>query len=286
MAGLTALVKGHGAGNDFLLAADPTGTLDPDPVTVAAWCDRRHGIGADGLLLAVPASTAGIPTAAEWFMDHRAADGSVGEPCGHGLGVFVAFLRHTGLADLSDGASVLVATRAGDRRVWVNGEEYTAEIGDFAIPGGLDAATRGFDVAVKLPGLERRPGLRVDVGSPHVVVALDSPATLAALTLTGARYDPDPPAGTSLDVVVPLGALPDGRGSLRLRAHGPDGGEDRTCATACGAAAVAVREWAGAGAPDEWVIEAPGGTFGVRIDGRRVLVTGPAVLVAELSPLA
>ena len=119
MAGLTALVKGHGAGNDFLLAADPTGTLDPDPVTVAAWWDRRHGIGADGLLLAVPASTAGIPPAAEWFMDHRAADGSVGEPCGHGLGVFVAFLRHTGLADLSDGASVLVATRAGDRRVWV-----------------------------------------------------------------------------------------------------------------------------------------------------------------------
>lgn len=62
-------------------------------------------------------------------------------------------------------------------------------------------------------------------------------------------------------------------------------GETRSCGTGCCAAAVAVREWAGAGAPDDWRVEVPGGTLGVRIDGTRVYLTGPAVLLAEVSLL-
>lgn len=281
MAGLTTLVKGHGTEDDFLLAADPIGDLDVDDAAVAFWCDRGRGLGADGLLLARPATSG----AAEWAMDHRRADGTLAGLCGNALRVFVAFLRHTGLVELADGESVVIGTPSGEHRVWARGDLYTVEMGDFLLPGGVEAAARGFDVAVKLPGLEQRPGLRVATPGPHTVVALDSPAALAGLTLTTARFDPEPPDGTTLDVVVPLGELPDGRGWIRMRVLERDGGEARSSGTGSCAAAVAVREWGGAGAPDEWVVEVPGGALDVRIDGTRVFLTGPAVLVAEISLL-
>lgn len=285
MAGLTALVKGHGTENDFLLAVDPTGELDVDAATVAFWCDRRRGLGADGFIIAAPVGRAGYPSAADWFMDYRNADGSVAEMCGNGIRVLVALLRRTGLVELADGQSVVVATRGGDREVWVRGADYTVDMGDFTLPGGAAAAARGFDVAVKLPGMDQRPGLRVAMPNPHTVVALDSVAALEALALEGVNYDPSPPDGTNLEVVVPLGETADGRGALRMRVLERGVGETRSCGSGCCAAAVAVREWAGAGAPDDWRVEVPGGTLGVRIDGTRVYLTGPAVLLAEVSLL-
>ncbi len=280
-----SMVKGHGTENDFLLVADPDGTVQLDAATVAHWCDRQRGIGADGLIVAAPGPLAGYETGAAWFMDYRNADGSLAEMCGNGIRVLVAFLRHRGLVQLADGDSVLIATRGGDRRVWVSGDGYTVDMGDFSLPGGTDATLRGFDVAVKLPGLDQRPGLRVAMPNPHTVVALGSIANLEGLVLEGVHYDPEPAEGTNLEVVVPLGETPEGRGALRMRVLERGVGETRSCGTGCCAAAVAVREWAGAGAPDEWDVTVPGGMLRVRVDGQRVLLTGPAVLVAEVTPL-
>lgn len=281
-----SLVKGHGTENDFLLVADPDGTLALDAATVAHWCDRQRGLGADGFIVAAPARLAGYETRAAWFMDHRNADGSPAEMCGNGIRVLVAFLRHRGLLDLGDGDVVDIATRGGDRRVWVMGEDYTVDMGEYGLPGGTEAALRGFDVAVKLPGLDQRPGLRVTMPNPHAVVALESEEALAALVLEEAHFDPEPAEGTNLEVVVPLGETPEGRGALRMRVLERGVGETRSCGTGSCAAAVAVREWAGAGSPDEWDVHVPGGMLRVRIDGQRVLLTGPAVLVAEVTPLA
>ena len=56
-------------------------------------------------------------------------------------------------------------------------------------------------------------------------------------------------------------------------------GETLSCGTGVAAAALAVRHWAGAGAPDDWTVDVPGGTLGVRMRDGHVLLSGPATLV-------
>src|SRR5438309_11988300 len=97
--------KGHGTGNDFVLVADPDGERELAPSEVARICDRRFGVGADGVLRAVRAAAdpegaavAGGDPDVTWFMDYRNADGSAAEMCGNGIRVFAAFLLAEGLA--------------------------------------------------------------------------------------------------------------------------------------------------------------------------------------------
>src|SRR5690606_9176237 len=107
---MVAFTKGHGAGNDFVLIADPAGDLDLTAEQVATLCDRNFGIVADGLLRVVrceaiadgAASLAEEP-AAEWFMDYRNADGSIAEMCGNGVRVFAHYLVRAGLATIEPG---------------------------------------------------------------------------------------------------------------------------------------------------------------------------------------
>ena len=58
-----------------------------------ALCDRRRGLGADGVLRVVPGSHSRPADRREWFMDYRNADGSIAEMCGNGVRVFVRYLR-------------------------------------------------------------------------------------------------------------------------------------------------------------------------------------------------
>ena len=279
------LAKGHGTENDFLLLADPEGSASLGPGTVRHLCDRRTGIGADGLIIAAPARLAGYLTGAQWFMDYRNADGSLAEMCGNGARVFAAFLRDQGL--VTGAGPVRIATRGGDRLIWWDGpvgtgETYTVDLGTYELPGGDEASARGFDVGVTLPGLGRRPGLRVAMPNPHTVVPLSSEAELNRLHLEGASFDPTPLAGTNLELVVPLPERTADRGALAMRVTERGVGETRSCGTGCGAAAVAARTWAGPGAPDVWDVIVPGGQVTVRIEGGRVFLSGPAVLVAEV----
>ena len=92
--------KGHGTENDFVILPDPGNTLDLRASLVARLCDRRAGLGADGVLRVV--RTAELPDgrggAPEWFMDYRNADGSIAEMCGNGVRVFARYLLDHGLA--------------------------------------------------------------------------------------------------------------------------------------------------------------------------------------------
>ena len=95
-------MKGHGTENDFVLLPDADGALDLTDERVQRLCDRRAGIGGDGVLRVV--RTAADPAAAamagdaEWFMDYRNADGSAAEMCGNGIRVFARFLVDEGWA--------------------------------------------------------------------------------------------------------------------------------------------------------------------------------------------
>jgi diaminopimelate epimerase len=99
--GEIAFVKGHGTRNDFVLLPDPDGALELTADLVARLCDRRAGVGADGVLRVVrsaaDADAAAMAGRAAWFMDYRNADGSVAETCGNGLRVFGRYLVDTGL---------------------------------------------------------------------------------------------------------------------------------------------------------------------------------------------
>lgn len=311
------LTKAHGTGNDFILVPDFAGTLDLPAEAVASVCDRHFGIGADGLIRV--ARTASVPEMAdvardfpeaEWFMDYRNADGSIAQMCGNGLRVFVHYLRIQGVIDLKPGRSVTVATRGGVKAVSFDGAVYTIDMGEYGLPRG-DA---GDDTRVAVPGVGERPALSVTMPNPHTVVLLDSAEELAAARLTEApQYDPVPPEGTNLELVVAetgdrvsLGGQVDladqtfsgGQANradqgLADRSVSPSNpalmrvlergvGETLACGTGTCAAALAVLLSRGK-REGEVQLRSPGGPLTVRIEGGRAFLTGPAVLVAEFS---
>ncbi|GAA2754490.1 diaminopimelate epimerase [Amnibacterium kyonggiense] len=274
--------KGHGTGNDFVLVADPDGTLDLAPSRIAALCDRRFGIGGDGLLRAVRVGADPIAVAADpdavWFMDYRNADGSVAEMCGNGIRVFTAFLLQEGLAELPTGATLPIATRAGVMTVQRTATGFAVDLGRWTLgPDDVMVAVGGVDVV--------RPGLSIAVPNPHVVVALADDDELAGADLGRAPVlDPPPPAGANVELVRPEDPLvEDGIARIRMRVHERGSGETLSCGTGAVAAALATRYWAGSGAPNDWRVTVPGGVLGVRMfpaeDGEHVALSGPAELV-------
>lgn len=284
--------KGHGTGNDFVIIADPEAELDLSPERLAALADRHRGVGADGVIRAVRSQHLAEGRAlldesadAEWFMDYSNNDGSVAEMCGNGIRVFVHYLLDRGMAELAPGQSIAVGTRAGVRDVHRLADGYAADLGRWRLDG-TEPLVRARELPVA------RPGLGIDVGNPHVVVALASDDELDSLDLSAPPVlDPPPPAGANVEFVVPADPLVvDGIGRIRLRVHERGSGETLSCGTGAAAAALAVRHWAGAGAPHEWRVTVQGGVLGVRMfaaeDGEHVALSGPAVLVydGELQP--
>ena len=274
---MVAFAKGQGTGNDFVLLVDPAGALSPSPAQVAALCDRRFGIGGDGLIVAtrteaMPEHERALGAGTEWFMDYRNADGSIAEMCGNGVRVFARLLEQEGLADMTD---ALVGTRAGVKHVRAVDGGFSAELGVVRLDEGEPLVrVRGLPVA--------RPGQRVDVGNPHVVVAIADDDELAALDLhTAPELEPVAPDGANVELVVPQGISGD-EGRIRMRVHERGSGETLSCGTGAVAAAFAVRHWAG-GSPDRWRVEVPGGVVHVdvdrRDDGEHAWLTGPAEIV-------
>jgi diaminopimelate epimerase len=280
------VTKGHGTENDFVLLFDEHGKQPLTPELVRFLCDRRAGIGADGVIRAVKA--AHVPEGRgydpdAWFMDYYNADGSLSEMCGNGARVFAAFLEREAGVDLLD--SLEIGTRGGERTLTALGDgQYAVGMGAWRVPH----AARGTDAVVTVAGLETpRRGLTVDVGNPHTVIALVDDQELEGADLTHAPLvDPVPPHGTNVELVVPIGegTDPSGqrRGHVRMRVHERGSGETRSCGTGACAVALAVRTWAGKGAPDVWDVDVPGGQVTVRIMDDVTVLEGPAVLVAQL----
>jgi diaminopimelate epimerase len=277
--------KGHGTGNDFVMFADPDGELELTPEQLRLLCDRHFGIGADGVIRAVrsstlPAGSASLAEdeAAEWFMDNHNSDGSPSEKCGNGIRVYAKFLIENGLATLGKGETLVIGTRGGVRDVQRNTVGFQADMGRWSLDGG-EPLVRAKNLKVA------RPGLGINVGNPHVVVALSSIEELESADLSYIPVlDPEPADGANVEFVVPLEPLVrDGVGHIRLRVHERGSGETLSCGTGAVAAALAFRYWAGEGAPNQWRVEVPGGTLGVRMwaaeDGEHASLSGPAELV-------
>lgn len=295
LAGLP-FAKGHGTGNDFVLVADPDGEREITALQAAGLCDRHLGIGADGLIRAVRSENLpeGRDLLAEdsealWFMDYRNADGSVSEMCGNGVRVFVAFLIDQGLASLEPGEVLPIGTRAGVKRVERREAGFAVDMGPWQFIHAAQAEADAGDSLVTADGLDvPRPALSVSMGNPHTVVALAEDAELERLRLFAAPFvEPVPPHGTNVEFVVPAEPLVrEGIGNIAMRVHERGVGETQSCGTGACAAAVAIRHWAGAGAPQRWDVRVPGGTVQVAFvtgaeGAEHVELSGPAVIVAH-----
>ncbi|MEO0025019.1 MAG: hypothetical protein RL196_1460 [Actinomycetota bacterium] len=282
-----AFTKGQGTGNDFVLVLDAEGELSLSTSQITRICDRHFGIGADGLIRVVKSANLDAGAAslaeeprAEWFMDYYNADGSIAEMCGNGVRVFARYLTEKGLVNLEDGQTLAVGTRAGVKDLTRNRAGFAVDLGRWRL-----AET---DVLVSAKNLHTaRPSQGINVGNPHLVVALASSDELSALDLsTAPELHPSPPAGANVEFVVPADPMVhEGVGSITMRVHERGSGETLSCGTGIVAAALATRHWAGQGAPNTWQVTVPGGTLGVRMfateDGEHVGLSGAAELVFD-----
>jgi diaminopimelate epimerase len=250
-----AFVKGHGTGNDFVIIADLDGSVDLSAEQVAALCDRRRGIGADGLLRVV--RTTHVPdlitdsngAAVDWFMDYRNADGSL------------VFARYLVFAGLAAGPTVPFLTRAGI---------VTATVGPDEVSVTMPRVSVGGPGVVRFAGGELK-GTAATCGNPNLVCFVDDPATLdltGPLELDDAQF----PAGANVEFVTPVSA-----DHVRMRVVERGVGETLSCGSgACAVAGVVL-----SGRPGVVTVDVPGGRLTVTIaeDGSCRLA-GPAVLVA------
>ncbi|HEX4818008.1 MAG TPA: diaminopimelate epimerase [Nonomuraea sp.] len=260
-------LKGHGTENDFVILPDPDGELDVSAALVAKVCDRRAGVGADGVLRVVRTKqsheVAAQASAAEWFMDYRNADGSMAEMCGNGVRVFARYLVDHGLADPGEFA---VATRGGVRRVRVEPN------GDITVDMGKPVV-RGESVAML--GVHEYTGVHVDMGNPHLACAIGDPVAQLDLSHPPGFDTGVFPAGVNIELFNPVGTS---RAVMRVFERGS--GETRSCGTGAVATAVAAAALSG-DTTGTWTVEVPGGTLTVVLDEDTSYLSGPAVIVAS-----
>ncbi|MEV4435956.1 diaminopimelate epimerase [Streptomyces sp. NPDC049585] len=277
-----AFLKGHGTENDFVIVPDHDGRLELSAAAVARLCDRRAGIGADGVLRVV--RCAAHPEAremageAEWFMDYRNSDGSIAEMCGNGVRVFARYLQQAGLAGEGD---LPIATRAGIRRAHIAKAGPGGEPGDVTVAMGRARLPEG-EVTVTVGG-RSWPARNVNMGNPHAVAFVGDLADAGNLyEAPGVSPAAAYPDGTNVEFVVDRGP-----GHVALRVHERGSGETRSCGTGACAVMVAAARRDGAdpavlGHPVTYTVDLPGGRLVIsEMPDGTVEMTGPAVIVAE-----
>lgn len=273
--------KGHGTQNDFVVLPDVDARIDLSPSAVAALCDRRRGLGADGVLRVTTAGAAlaagvfdrlpeGV-SAADWYMDYRNADGSTAQMCGNGVRVFTHYLRASGLETRDE---FVVGSLAGPRPVVVHAADALSA--DVTVDMGKAEVT-GSGVAVV--GGRRFTGVGVDVGNPHLACVDPelTEADLAALDVAApVSFDAAQfPDGVNVEVLTaPVGD------AVTMRVHERGVGETRSCGTGTVAAAVAALRGDGA-STGTLRVRVPGGEVTVTVTDATSFLRGPSVLLAR-----
>ncbi len=273
--------KYQGLGNDFLMldgrdAADPEFCFELTPERVQRLCDRRFGVGGDGVILALPPREGG-----ELRMRIFNADGTEPEMCGNGIRCLARFLADSD-GDLP-GRTWQIETLAGrivpelqsDGTIRVDmGEPFlepaavptTLEIGDAGIPQGtIEAAGESFAVGA------------AGMGNPHVVIPV---ADVAAVDLerVGAALEVHPtfPARTNVHVVQALSPT-----HLVMRVWERGAGPTLACGTgACATLVVCHR----LGMAERCArLDLPGGPLQIDWDeaNNHLFMTGPAEAVFD-----
>lgn len=265
--------KYQGLGNDFILMDGRRGDLpDYSGGPARALCDRRFGIGADGLILALPARDGG-----DVRMQILNADGSEAEMCGNGIRCFARFL-----ADLDGsgvGMSWRVETPAGVIiPKLLEGCQITVDMGEPILePAGVPTTIASghplADAELEVDGL-RLQVAAVGMGNPHAVVQVSDTASVDLERLGPAlEQHPAFPARTNVHFVAV--ESPD-----RLRVRVWERGAGPTLACGTGACATLVATHLRGACERKATVELPGGPLQISWDqSNHLQMAGPAVLV-------
>jgi len=261
------LTKHHGFGNDFLVLLDDDTSHPLDARITRALCDRRTGLGADGLIRATPLDA--IADDAVAAMELRNADGSPAEMSGNGIRCLAQALILGGWAD---GPTIPIRTVAGLRVVTLHDRSDPLT---YSLSVDMGVARIGGEAPEWAGGPIRR-ALRVDVGNPHLVFDVDDDDDEVDLVELGERVNAKEPDGANVHLLTA------GRGDrIAIRTYERGVGLTRACGTGACAAAVAARAWGLVG--DVVAVEQAGGTAGVTVGGDgAVALRGPATLVATV----
>lgn len=273
--------KYQGLGNDFVMLADPEDRMKLTPELVRRMCDRRFGIGGDGVIRVAPGAGA-----TEFFMDYVNSDGSVGEMCGNGIRCLARFVRTEGLTTARE---IAIGTRAGTKVVTVlQDERVRVDMGAplFAPPDipvdweGPDALHAKLDLDA---GVVEAACL--SMGNPHAVLFVDDPRAAPVTTLGPVIENLEMfPNKTNVEFAAVRSET-----VVEMRVWERGAGETLACGT--GACAVAVAARLLGGTQPSMVVRLPGGELEIDWEGSverssPVFMTGPAVksFEGELDP--
>ncbi len=255
------ITKCQGTGNDFVLFDNRTGRTCDYPALARALCDRRFGVGADGLLALVAASS----PAADCGMRIFNADGSEAEMCGNGIRCAALYLARANGAD---------GPRAFETAAGVVRTEPGSVQGSVRVDMGMP--TRRPPAAFDLDG-EKMEFTRVAIGNPHAVVFVDEPLETFDLERLAARLAREGADSGGINVEV---ARVDGT-AIAMRVSERGVGETWACGTGAIATAVAAIASGRAASPVEIVTKGGSTTVSWGGEGTAAFLTGPARLVFD-----
>ena len=265
------LTKHHGLGNDFLVTFDPV-ELTAD--LARALCDRRRGIGADGLIAARPGEGD-----VDVRMELRNSDGTVAAMSGNGIRCLAqAILDQRGVA----AAELLIGTAAGVRHVTIElsggrGEAWArADMGAVG-PGPLPLGPLAACLADSM-GFQPRMDT-ADIGNPHLVIEVEDPWQVDLARL-GPELEVSYAGGINVEFIR---ATPGRSDEIDLTVWERGAGITLACGTGASAASSVAVGWGLARSPV--TVHLPGGDVVVEV-GSTVWLSGPTVLVASLETAA
>lgn len=263
--------KYHGIGNDFVLIADPDNALTLEQDVVRRLCDRRFGVGGDGVIRVAPGREGG-----DFFMDYVNSDGSIGEMCGNGIRCLALFAQTEGL---TSAPTLQIETLAGMKEVEIRGDVVRVDMGaPIFDPASIPVLMDGGDpLHAKL---QTEHGVfeaaTLSMGNPHAVLFVEDPLAAPVISV-GPVLENHPAFPNRVNVEFATVEAPD-RVNMRVWERGS--GETLACGTGACAVAVAARLLAHA-APKVTVV-LPGGELEVEWRGSLedeapVFLTGPAI---------
>jgi len=260
------LTKHHGLGNDFLIALEEAGAPGGglDAVRARQLCDRRTGVGADGLILGgVPTDDASDVTFRLWN-----SDGSEAELSGNGLRCLAqAVARARGVAELS----LRIATSAGVRTATVRPgpDPLTADV-EVEMGAISPGPTLPPALAAALPG----KAVTASIGNPHLVVLVDDPSAIDLADL-GPRAEAVVPGGINVEVVAAVDPA-----TIDFAVWERGAGITLACGSGACVAAHAAHTWGLVG--DRVEVRMPGGSAVVHLEPGGARLAGPATFVATV----
>ncbi len=262
----THLTKHHGLGNDFLIAVDPS--RDVSSIDAIAWCDRRTGVGADGLIVAEPLADN------IWSMLLFNADGSRAEISGNGIRCLgQALAQHLDLDLANDNSHKLqIRTDGGMRTLELTDDQRAATI-QVKVDMGPAKSGPGHSERWDSVGVDIRQQAGVDIGNPHLIVEVAEPEAVEVAAV-GPVIEADYEEGVNVHFVSVTG-----EDAIRVHTWERGAGLTQACGSGACAAAYQFNRWGRVGPNVE--VSMPGGKVHVELGGSIVL-QGPATFIARV----